>query len=121
MEYAPSTGESDFAEVLAQSRSEEARLRTTAVGPHRDDLLLKVNGMLAAQFASEGQQRSLVLALKLALVLGLTVAPLWLADIAGLASMEETAAFSLRIDVLLITTVVVTVLVVGWRKLFKSG
>ena len=36
------------------------------VVPHRDDLLLSINGLAAAEFASEGQQRTLALALKLA-------------------------------------------------------
>jgi DNA replication and repair protein RecF len=56
----------NFAEHLAESRAEEARLRQTIVGPHRDDLELLVDGMAAAQFASEGQQRSIALALKIA-------------------------------------------------------
>jgi DNA replication and repair protein RecF len=56
----------DLAEELAQSRVEEARLRQTLVGPHRDDLELLVDEMPAPQFASEGQQRSAALALKIA-------------------------------------------------------
>ena len=36
------------------------------MGPHRDDLALTVNGLAAGEFASEGQQRTLALALKLA-------------------------------------------------------
>jgi len=38
----------------------------TVVGPHRDDLDLFVAGQPAAAFASEGQKRSLVIALKMA-------------------------------------------------------
>ena len=53
-------------EELAQARSEEERSRSTARGPHRDDLLLEINGRAAGSFASEGQQRTLCLALKLA-------------------------------------------------------
>jgi DNA replication and repair protein RecF len=41
-------------------------LRQAVVGPHRDDLALRLHGMPAADFASEGQQRTLALALKLA-------------------------------------------------------
>jgi DNA replication and repair protein RecF len=51
---------------LTTTRPEETRLRQTTVGPHRDDLALELNGMEAARFASEGQQRTLALALKLA-------------------------------------------------------
>ena len=65
IEYAPGN-EEDFAAHLARARPEEERLRQTTVGPHRDDLRLQVDGMAAAQFASEGQQRTIALALKLA-------------------------------------------------------
>ena len=58
--------EEDFAAQLARTRPEEERLRLTTVGPHRDDLHLHVQAMPAAQFASEGQQRTIALALKLA-------------------------------------------------------
>lgn len=63
--WAPGNGD-DFAADLAHSRSAEARLRQTVVGPHRDDLELFVDGRAAAQFASEGQQRTLALALRIA-------------------------------------------------------
>tara|TARA_R110002096_G_scaffold16106_34_gene55248 strand:+ start:191 stop:1249 length:1059 start_codon:yes stop_codon:yes gene_type:complete len=53
-------------EALDEARSEETRRRSTAAGPHRDDLVLTLNGMSASQFASEGQQRTVALALKLA-------------------------------------------------------
>jgi DNA replication and repair protein RecF len=58
--------EEDFAAHLARSRAEEARLRQTVVGPHRDDIDLFVDGMAAQNYASEGQQRTLALALKIA-------------------------------------------------------
>jgi len=61
-----------------------------------------------------------VLAVKLAIVLGLTVLPLWAADYAGLASLKATIEFSLRLDVLLITTVFVAAVVIMGRKLFGS-
>ncbi|MDD5200692.1 MAG: DNA replication and repair protein RecF [Terrimicrobiaceae bacterium] len=58
--------ESPLAEALIATRAEETRLRQTVAGPHRDDLAIALNGMDAARFASEGQQRTLALALKLA-------------------------------------------------------
>ncbi len=61
--YAPGAG-SDFAAALHAARAEDARLRQTTVGPHRDDLYFEVAGR-HSRFASEGQQRTLVLALKL--------------------------------------------------------
>jgi DNA replication and repair protein RecF len=58
--------EDDFAADLASSREKEARLRQTVVGPHRDEVDLFVEGMPANVYASEGQQRTLSLALKIA-------------------------------------------------------
>lgn len=65
LEYQPSVRE-DFAVELAQGRARERALRSTFVGPHRDDLALRLDGRSAAQFASEGQKRSVAVALKLA-------------------------------------------------------
>jgi DNA replication and repair protein RecF len=65
MEYQPCV-RGDFAVALAQSRPRERVYRTTLVGPHRDDLRLVLNEQSAAQFGSEGQKRSLAVALKMA-------------------------------------------------------
>jgi DNA replication and repair protein RecF len=51
---------------LQKRRFEEIARGQTLFGPHRDDILFLLNGMDATAFASQGQQRSLVLALKLA-------------------------------------------------------
>lgn len=58
--------EGDFFEALVRSQPQEKRLRQTVAGPHRDDLILQLNGMNASTFASEGQQRTLAVSLKLA-------------------------------------------------------
>ncbi|MEQ1861367.1 MAG: DNA replication and repair protein RecF [Chthoniobacteraceae bacterium] len=63
IEYSRGAGE-DFVSALADSRDADARLRQTTVGPHRDDLAFSLNEV-TADHASEGQQRTLVLALKL--------------------------------------------------------
>ncbi len=63
LEYLPGIGD-DFTAALAASRKEDARLRQTGVGPHRDELRFFLNE-LSSDFASEGQQRTVVLALKL--------------------------------------------------------
>ncbi|MEP6699409.1 MAG: DNA replication and repair protein RecF [Verrucomicrobiota bacterium] len=55
----------DFARDLVDSRAQEQRLRQTIVGPHRDDLQILIAGRPAAQYASEGQQRTAALALKI--------------------------------------------------------
>jgi DNA replication and repair protein RecF len=67
--YAPDTAvgaPAEFAALLAKSRPRDTLLKSTEHGPHRDDLELVLNGRPAKQFASEGQQRCLVIALRLA-------------------------------------------------------
>jgi DNA replication and repair protein RecF len=61
--YAPVSA-APFATALEAARSEDARLRQTTVGPHRDDVQFLLNDQ-GSDCASEGQQRTLVLALKL--------------------------------------------------------
>ncbi len=65
VDYQPSV-RADFQRELEQARVRERVMRSTLVGPHRDDLLLTLNSKSAAQFASEGQKRSIAIALKLA-------------------------------------------------------
>jgi DNA replication and repair protein RecF len=65
MEYQP-TVKADFAVELAQARARERSHRTTLIGPHRDELQLLLNEKSAAQFGSEGQKRTLAIALKMA-------------------------------------------------------
>lgn len=55
-----------FNEALAARRPIELLQKTSLVGPHRDDVCFCLNDQPARQFASQGQQRTLVLALKLA-------------------------------------------------------
>lgn len=52
-------------EELIERRREEFARRQACVGPHRDDIEFKINGLDAVKFASQGQQRTLVLSLKL--------------------------------------------------------
>ena len=61
-----SAGSLSMRESLRQAREREWRVRQSVVGPHRDDLILQLNGLSASEFASEGQQRTLALSLKLA-------------------------------------------------------
>lgn len=63
--YAPSVKQ-DFTVQLAQVHARERSFRSTLVGPHRDELLLQLNDRSAAQFGSEGQKRTLAIALKMA-------------------------------------------------------
>ncbi len=56
----------DMAAALETARESERRQRQTLVGPHRDEVKILINGMSAADYASEGQQRTIAIALKLA-------------------------------------------------------
>jgi DNA replication and repair protein RecF len=55
-----------FVRKLAAKREIDTMRGTTTSGPHRDDVTLTVNGLAAREFASQGQQRSIAIALKLA-------------------------------------------------------
>ena len=62
--YKAASGD-DFEASLAMVREKELRQGMTLVGPHRDEVRLTLGGLKAADFGSEGQQRTLALALKL--------------------------------------------------------
>ena len=51
---------------LSESRELDIIRGSTSIGPHRDDIILKVNNINLRSFGSQGQQRTGVLALKLA-------------------------------------------------------
>ena len=50
---------------LDERKAEELRRGQSCVGPHRDDIIFYINNNEATKFASQGQQRTIVLALKL--------------------------------------------------------
>lgn len=56
----------NFAEAVNNSLPEDLRRGTTSVGPHRDDVRIRLDGEEARHFASQGQQRTAVVSLKLA-------------------------------------------------------
>jgi DNA replication and repair protein RecF len=58
--------EKAFRSEVERVAQEEIRRGVTLVGPQRDDMQFLINGMDARTFASQGQQRTVVLALKLA-------------------------------------------------------
>lgn len=72
--YAPSVraGESvqemeeNFLKELIRTRNSDSRSGFTSAGPHRDDLEITIDGSSARAYGSQGQQRSAVLAMKLA-------------------------------------------------------
>ena len=55
----------EFKRSLNERKEEEYRRCQACVGPHRDDILFYINGQEATKYASQGQQRTIVLALKL--------------------------------------------------------
>ncbi|MGB0115161.1 MAG: DNA replication/repair protein RecF [Ilumatobacteraceae bacterium] len=52
--------------ALAESRALDLRRGVSTVGPHRDELQMSINGLPSRTHASQGEQRSLALALRLA-------------------------------------------------------
>lgn len=57
---------SKFEQKLAERKLEEIIRAQALVGPHRDDVSFFINDIEAKKFASQGQQRTIVLSLKLA-------------------------------------------------------
>lgn len=54
-----------YIEALKKSRKDDIAFGNTSVGVHRDDIEIKIDGVSARRFGSQGQQRSAALALKL--------------------------------------------------------
>lgn len=64
--YEPPWRRIGLASALDQARSDDIRRGVSTVGPHRDDLVLALAGLPARTHASQGEQRTLALALRLA-------------------------------------------------------
>ena len=64
--YDPPWAAIGLAAALEQARRDDLRRAVSTVGPHRDDLDLAISGLPARTHASQGEQRSLALALRLA-------------------------------------------------------
>jgi DNA replication and repair protein RecF len=62
----PQTIQGAFLEKIKSRAVAEQHQRTTLVGPHRDDIDFTIDDTPSRQYGSQGQQRTLVLALKLA-------------------------------------------------------
>lgn len=85
--YMPDTNHirhEDLLTLWIQTRKRDRILKSTSKGPHKDDLHFKLHDKAARHFASEGQQRCLVIALRLAQVAYLKektqITPILLAD-----------------------------------------
>ena len=55
-----------LADALVGARADDLRRGVTTIGPHRDELVLSVGSLPARTHASQGEQRSLALSLRLA-------------------------------------------------------
>lgn len=64
--YLPSAEKKEFTEKLRKSRDKDVLYQTTSIGPHRDDLKFLINDMDVKTYGSQGQQRTVVLSMKLA-------------------------------------------------------
>ncbi len=64
--YESHLNDGDFRQLLDESVERDRILQYTSVGPHKDDLIFTMNGNPAKRFASQGQQKSFLIALKLA-------------------------------------------------------
>jgi len=64
--YVADWADAGLAEALAASRKDDLRRGVSTVGPHRDDMDVRVAGLPSRTHASQGEQRSLALALRLA-------------------------------------------------------
>lgn len=61
-----STVETALIKQIEENRKLEVRRKTSLFGPHRDDINIYLNQRSARSYASQGQQRNIVIALKLA-------------------------------------------------------
>ena len=66
MIYEPQWRKIGLAAALGAARPDDVRRAVTTIGPHRDDIDLHINGLPARTHASQGEQRTLALALRLA-------------------------------------------------------
>lgn len=64
--YEPNVKSEQLEAKLERYREKDLATQTTSVGPHRDDLKFLINGMDVKVFGSQGQQRTVVLSMKLA-------------------------------------------------------
>lgn len=66
IEYESQLNERPFEELLATSVDKDRAIRYTSTGTHKDDLILRIENFPVKKFGSQGQQKSYVIAIKLA-------------------------------------------------------
>ena len=65
LSYAPGCGALSLEAALEKNRERDIRMKSTSVGPHRDDICFMAGGIDIRRFGSQGQQRTAALSLKL--------------------------------------------------------
>lgn len=63
--YEPSTGGLTLEQALRKNRERDMKIKSTSVGPHRDDICFMAGNLDIRKFGSQGQQRTAALSLKL--------------------------------------------------------
>ena len=63
--YEPSSGDMPLEDVVRRNREKDIKLKSTSVGPHRDDICFLSGNLDIRKFGSQGQQRTAALSLKL--------------------------------------------------------
>lgn len=64
--YEPNVEADIIEQTLRDNYEKDIRSKMTSVGPHRDDFIIKVNGIDVRKYGSQGQQRTAALSMKLA-------------------------------------------------------
>lgn len=64
--YEPGVKNDNFEETLLKNRERDLRMKSSSVGPHRDDICFLCGDLDIRKFGSQGQQRTAALSLKLA-------------------------------------------------------
>ena len=65
MIYEPGVKYDSFENALLKNRERDIRMKSTSIGPHRDDICFMCNNLDIRRFGSQGQQRTSALSLKL--------------------------------------------------------
>ena len=66
MIYESEVGAENFAQVFRRNRQRDLAAQRTTMGVHKDDFIFEINSFTLRKFGSQGQQKSFVIALKLA-------------------------------------------------------
>ena len=66
MIYESEVGAENFTQIFRKNRQRDLSAQRTTIGSHKDDFIFEINSFTLRKFGSQGQQKSFVIALKLA-------------------------------------------------------